>query len=98
MSIHVAKKESSSKTFRPRGSSSVTKLKMMNDDAEKPSTATHNGTLPTDSHTQEASSTDTDNVDPPEDDAPKSPSINPSDEDPPPYGRRCTEDHMSTIC
>ena len=27
MSIHVAKKESSSKTFRPRGSSSVTKLK-----------------------------------------------------------------------
>ena len=25
MSIHVAKKESSSKTFRPRGSSSVTK-------------------------------------------------------------------------
>ena len=26
MSIHVAKKESSSKTFRPRGSSSVTKL------------------------------------------------------------------------
>ena len=54
-----------------------------NDDAEKLSTATHNGTLPTDSHTQEASSTDTDNVDPPEDDAPKSPSTNPSDEDPP---------------
>ena len=27
MSIHVAKKESSSKTCRPRGSSSVTKLK-----------------------------------------------------------------------
>ena len=26
MGIHVAKKESSSKTFRPRGSSSVTKL------------------------------------------------------------------------
>ena len=29
MSIHVAKKESSSKTFRPRGSSSVTKQKTL---------------------------------------------------------------------
>ena len=65
-----------------------------NDDAEKLSTATHNGTLPTDSHTQEASSTDTDNVDPPEDDAPKSPSTNPSDEDPPPM----EDDAPKIIC
>ena len=32
MSIHVAKKESSSKTFRPRGSSSVTKTVFVTDE------------------------------------------------------------------
>ena len=32
MSIHVAKKESSSKTFRPRGSSSVTKRFVTDED------------------------------------------------------------------
>ena len=32
MSVHVAKKDGSSKTFRPRGSSSVTKLSCVTDE------------------------------------------------------------------